>query len=547
MTETQEYDVLVIGSGFSGIHQLINLRKQGLTVKILEAGSDLGGTWYWNRYPGARVESEVPIYQFSDPELWKDWTWSERFPGWKEIQEYFQYVDRKLGIKQDVLFSSRVVSAVWNDTTDRWMLTTEDGRVFRSQFLSLCTGVGSKPYIPDFKGLDTFKGQVHHTARWPAECNLAEKRVGIIGTGSTGVQVIEEISPIVSHLTVFQRTPHLALPMRQRQISVEEQEKQKNDIYPILFSRRLQTFSGLLHDLNPKPTMDATPEERISFYEDKWEKGAFHFWLGAYKDLFTNQQANDEAYAFWRKKVRERIPNPELQEILAPMQAPHPFGMKQPSLEQRYFEVYSQPNVTLVDIKKDEIEEITLNGLKISDGPILATGFDMVTGGITAIDIRGQDGIPIKEKWSSGIRSYLGLASATYPNMFWIYGPHSPASFSNGPTTIEFTSEWIINLIKHMKDNQISSVAPTEKAQNLYSEKVSRLGAAGLWLRAKRSWFMGANIPGKKTEMLQFPGGVPVYTKLCNDEAKNGYKGFHTKPEVVRKKGYGSVQDLNDG
>ncbi|KAE9396752.1 FAD dependent oxidoreductase [Gymnopus androsaceus JB14] len=518
MSDTQECDVLIVGSGFAGIHQLINLRKLGLTVKILESGGDLGGTWYHNTYPGCRVDSINPVYQFSDPELWRDWTWSERYPGWKELQEYFQYVDRKVGIKQDVLFNSRVVSAVWDDSVDRWMLTTDDGRVFRAQFLSLCTGIGSKHYVPDFKGLDTFKGQVHHTAKWSADCDLQGKKVGVIGTGATGVQLIQEIAPIVEHLTVFQRTPNYALPMRQQKINPEEDEKLKNDLYPVIFARRHQTFSGMYYDIDMKPTMSATPEERIIYYEDKWEKGGFHFWVGSYADLFFNQEANDEAYAFWRKKVRERIPDhPELQEKLAPMNPPHPFGVKRPCLEQRYFEVYTRPNVTL------RWDPSTLRCL------VLATGYDMVTGGITSIDIRGQDGVSIKEKWDEGVRTYLGLASATYPNMFWIYGPQSPCSFSNGPSTIELTSDWIIKCIRYMKDNRISSIVPTEEAQKAYSEQVDILGAAALWSKAQTSWYMASNVPGKKPQMLQFSGGVPAYAKLCNDSAENGYAGFDVK------------------
>ncbi|KAE9390459.1 cyclohexanone monooxygenase [Gymnopus androsaceus JB14] len=538
MSETQEYDVLVVGAGFSGLHQLINLRKLGLTVKVLETGGDLGGTWYWNRYPGARVDSEVPIYQFSDPELWRDWTWSEKYPGWKEIQAYFEYVDKKLDVKRDVLFNTRVDSAVWDDSVDRWTLTTEDGQVFRAQFLSLCTGLGSKSFTPEFKGIETFKGEVHHTSRWPEEYDLTGKRVGIIGTGATGVQVIQEIAPIVDHLTVFQRTPNLCLPMRQRQISAEEQEKLKDRLYPILFGRRNQTFSGFPYDVDSKPTLDATTEERILCYEDKWEKGGFQFWVGSYADHFSNQQANDAAYSFWREKVRERISNldPELQEKLAPMEAPHPFGLRRPSLEQSYYETYARSNVTLVDVNKDAIEEITPNGLKTSDGTehrfdvlVLATGFDMVTGGITSIDIRGQDGVPIKEKWADGVQSYLGLASATYPNMFWAYGPHSPAAFSNGPTGLELTSDLIIKCIQYMKENHISSMVPTKEAQDEYTGKVHELGAAGLWLEAKRSWWVGKNIPGKKTEILGFSGGIPAYAKLCDDVVAKGYEGFQIK------------------
>lgn len=385
----------------------------------------------------------MPLYQFSDPEIWQGWTFTEKYPDGREIQAYFQYVDKKFDISRDVLFNSRVVSAHWDDSADRWNLTTEDGEVFRGQFLSLCTGIGSKYYIPEFKGLSTFKGEMYHTARWPETHDYKGKRVGVIGTGATGVQVIQEIAPVVAHLTVFQRTPNMTLPMRQRKLDPDEEDKLKKELYAVSFGRRHQTFTGLHFDINPKLMFDATPEERTLFFEEHWEKGGFHFWMGSYADLLLNPKANDEAYGFWRKKVRERIPDPELQEKLAPIQPPHPFGVRRPSLEQSYYEVYSQPNVQLVDVNKTAIEEITPKGLKTSDGVeheldvlILATGFDMVTGGITSIDIRGQDGISIKEKWADGVKSYLGVASATYPNMFWIYGPQSPSSFSNGPSTI---------------------------------------------------------------------------------------------------------------
>ncbi|KAJ3926546.1 MAG: hypothetical protein NXY57DRAFT_1057297 [Lentinula lateritia] len=261
---------------------------------------------------------------------------------------------------------------------------------------------------------------------------------------------------------------------------------------------------------------DATPEERTLFFEEHWEKGGFHFWMGSYADLLLNPKANNEAYAFWRKK-------------LAPIQPPHPFGVRRPSLEQSYYEVYSQPNVRLVDVNKTAIEEITPKGLKTSDGVEHELDVLILATGITSIDIRGQDGIPIKEKWADGVQSYLGVASATYPNMFWIYGPQSPSSFSNGPSTIELTSDWIIQCIKHMKENNISSIVPTEEAQHAYSELVDQPGAAALWSEAKTSWYMGKNIEGKKAQMLQFSGGIPAYAKLCNDSAAAGYRGFHLK------------------
>ncbi|KAJ3848875.1 cyclohexanone monooxygenase [Lentinula lateritia] len=536
MTETGEYDVIIVGAGFAGVHQLLNIRKLGLTVKIIEAGEDLAGTWLWNKYPGARVDSPMAIYQYSDPDVWRDWSFTELYPDWREIQAYFRYMDNKFDVKRDVMFNSRVVSAHWNDSVDRWTVTVEDGRVFQSQFISLCTGIASKYHLPELRGMESFKGEVHHSSRWPEKYDFKGKRVGVIGTGATGVQIIQEIAPIVDHLTVFQRTPNLALPMRQQKISIEEQARMKKELYPIFYGRRYQTFSGFLYDIDPKPIADTTPEELALGFEEKWEKGGLTFWLGAYAELFSNKQFNNEVYAFWRKKVRERIPDPELQEKLAPMKPPHPFGVKRPSLEQRYFEVYSQPNVTLVDISKTTIEVITPNGLKTNDGVehnldvlIFATGFDMVTGGITSIDIRGQDGVSIKEKWADGVQSYLGVASATYPNMFWIYGPQSPSSFSNGPSSIELTSEWIIDCIRFMMANNISSIVPTNEAQHAYSELLNQLGSAGLWSEAKTSWYFGSNISGKKTQMLQFPGGIPAYAKLCNDSAAKGYHGFDLK------------------
>ncbi|KAF5378216.1 hypothetical protein D9757_009172 [Collybiopsis confluens] len=469
------YDALIVGAGFSGIHQLYHLRKIGLSAKILEAGDDLGGTWYWNTYPGARVDSELPIYQFSDPELWKDFTWSEKFPGWEELQTYFQYVDKKLEIKKDVFFKSRVVSAVWDDSIDNWTVTTEDGRVFHSQFLLLCTGIGPSIIFPTSRALKLSRAK------------------SITLRGSLGLTTLREESR--HHWNWCDgRSSH-----------------------PNYRSAPKSNFFWLCPRLDPKPSLSATPEERELFYEDKWEKGGFHPWLGAYVDIFFDQKANDEVYAFWRKKTLERICHhpPELQEKLAPVKPPHPFGTKRPSLEQRYFEVYSQPNVELVDVNENPIKEITPYGILTADEVehafdvlILATGFDMVTGGITNIEIR--------------------LASATYPNMFWIYGPQSPSSFSNAPSSVELTSEWIIDFIKYMKEKHISSAVPTEPAQHAYSEMVDQLGAKGLWFKAK-SWYLGFNIEGKKVQMLQFPGGIPAYEKLINASAGKNYEGFDLK------------------
>ncbi|KAJ7811370.1 cyclohexanone monooxygenase [Mycena leptocephala] len=516
MAETQEYDVLIVGAGFAGIHQLIHLRKRGFTAKILEMGEDLGGTWYWNVYPGIRVDVEHTIYQFSDAELWKDWTWKELFPSGEELQAYFRYVDRKCDVRRDVMFNSRVASAIWDEESVRWSITTEDGRVLRAQFLSLCTGIASKPFIPPFKGIGTFSGELHHSARWPADYDFSGKRVGVVGTGSSGVEVIQEIAPLVEHLTVYQRTPCVPLPLRQKQFSAEEQEKAKKELYPIHLARQHQTFSGLLYDLDERETLSLTAEERRLYFEE-----------------------HDEFYAFWRKKILERISDYplELQEKLAPLKPPFPWGVRRPSLETSYYEAYRQSNVKLVDVNENAIEEITPGGLRTSDGTehkldalIIATGFDMVTGGITSIDIRGQDGVSIKDKWANGVQTYLGLASANYPNAFWINGPHAPSALSNAPCTIEITSNWIIDCIQYMKENGISRIVPTEDAQQTYSDEVQEAASKMLWSGAKRSDYMGSNIPRKHVQMLHFTGGVPAYAKVLKDAAEEGYEGFDKKP-----------------
>ncbi|KAL0577461.1 hypothetical protein V5O48_004530 [Marasmius crinis-equi] len=433
--QKMEVDALIVGAGFGGVNMLNSLRKLGLSAKIFEAGDDM----------------DLPIYQLTTDELWKDWNWKEKFPGWKELREYFHYLDKKLDLTRDVVFNSHVVSAEWDSAVDKWTVKTRDGKVAVSRYLLLCTGIGSKPYVPAFKGLDTFRGISYHSARWPQSgVNFDGKKVGVIGTGATAVQVIQEVGPVADHLTIFQRTPNYALPMNQGQVDKQFQDKFK-ETYPIIFRRRFQTFSGFSYDINPKKTLSVSPEERHLFWEDLWAEGGFRYWLANYSDMFNDQAANDEAYAFWRDKVRARVHDPVMKEKLAPMVAPHPFGTKRPSLEQNYYEIFNQSNVSLLDVNENPIEEITEKGVRTRDGQehefdilVLATGFDMVSGGITQIDIRGTDGIAIGKKWGTeGVHTYLG-----------------------------------------------------------------------------------ANIPGKVIEPLNFTGGVPYYKKRCDEVAQNGYEGF---------------------
>ncbi|KAG6902020.1 hypothetical protein C0995_005353, partial [Termitomyces sp. Mi166 len=443
MTEHQNLDVLVVGAGFSGVYHLYKLRKAGFSVKVFEAGSGLGGVWYWNRYPGLHVDSDFSIYQFSLEEIWRDWNWTEKYPGRQEMIEYFDYVDKKLDLSRDISFNTRVTSASFNTTTNRWSVFTDTGVTVNPHFLILCTGFASKPLFPDIPGLDTFQGAVHHTSLWPEfGLDITEKRIGVIGTGCSGVQVIQEVGPIAAHLTVFQRTPNHAVPMmNQRPLSAATQIKMKEEMYPILFKYRQQTFGGFEFDRMPRGVFDLSPEERYLLFDDLWSKGGLRFVHGSCNDILTNEKANAEVYSFWRKRVLERVRDPEMQRKLAPEKPLHPFGAKRISLEESYYEVFNQPNVVLVDVNENPIIEVTAKGVKTRDGVVheldvlvLATGFDALTGSISQIDIKGTDGISIGDKWKKGLSTYLGLAVEGYPNMFIPYGPQGPTAFCNGPT-----------------------------------------------------------------------------------------------------------------
>ncbi|KAL0576463.1 hypothetical protein V5O48_005506 [Marasmius crinis-equi] len=529
---SKDLDVLVVGAGFSGLHQLQLYRKLGYKVKVFEAGSDIGGTWYWNRYPGARVDSHVPVYEFSDEALWKDWTWTEKFPGWQELQAYFCYVDQKLGLKKDITFNTRVVSAEWNEEEDRWAVKTDSGHEVHPRFLVLATGGLTVPYTPAFKGLEKFKGVCHHTARWPeADVDVKGKRVAVVGTGCSGVQVIQELGPEVGHLTVYQRTPNLCVPMRQAKLDRASQEAQKKTLYPILYNRRPQTFGGFPYVPNPTEYAKATPEERILRMEDTWALGGFNT-LWTFPDGLINQETNDAMYAFWRSKVRERLRDPKMQEKLAPTIPPHPISGRRPSFEQTYYEVFNQDNVTLVDLHENPIAEFTSKGVITGDGQehefdviVLATGFDAVTGAITSIDIRGVGGKTIADHWKEGVFTNLGMTASGFPNMFFMYGPQAPTGFTNGPSFIEPQSQWISDCVQYMSENNLTRIEATREAEEAWRAMVATIFEMTLIVKGK-GWWNGANIPGKPVESLNFPGGMPLYFQLCTEKAEKGYEGF---------------------
>jgi cyclohexanone monooxygenase len=524
-------DALIIGAGFSGLYQLYRLRQRGLRVQLFEAGAGLGGIWYWNCYPGARVDSHVPNYEFSFDELWRDWNWTERFPAWDELRRYFAYVDRKLDLSRDIRFDTRVTAAHFDAATDKWQIECADGHRVRTRFLIPCTGFASKAYVPTLPGLERFAGPCFHTAHWPQDgLDLTGRRVGVLGTGASGVQVVQEAGKIAAHLTVFQRTPNLALPMQQRRFDEREQCEMKAH-YPEWFRLRALSGGGLF-DIVPgdHSALAVSADERTTIFETAWQKGGFYFWGGTFPDISTDRNANRLAYEFWRDKTRARIHDPAVAEKLAPTEAPHPFGTKRPSLEQDYFEVFNQPNVTLVDLHEEPIEEVTATGVRTRSRHyelevlVLATGFDASTGGLTQIDMRGVSGRSLRETWSTGVKTHLGFGIPDFPNLLVLYGPQSPTSFCNGPTCAELQGDWVVDCLCYLRDKGHRRIEATAEAGEAWTQHLATL-AAGTLLPYADSWYMGANIPGKPRQLLHYLG-LQSYLALCRESAANDYSGF---------------------
>jgi cation diffusion facilitator CzcD-associated flavoprotein CzcO len=527
----EDLDVLIVGAGFAGLYLLDRLRSMGMAVQVFEAGSGLGGVWHWNCYPGARVDSPGSVYQYSRSDLWRDWKFSELYPSWTELRDYFRYVDDKLDLSRDIRFNRRVSGAEFDSTRNRWIVRSSDGSVASARYFVLCTGFGSKPYVPDLPSLNDFAGERHHTALWPqGGLDLTGKRVGVIGTGASGVQVAQEAAGVAAHLTVFQRTPNTALPMRQTKLDDDKIRRMKED-YPAMYERRAKMFSGMDFEFLAKSALEVSDDEREAIFERLWETGGFTPWLGTFYDVLFNEGANRAAYRFWRKKTQARISDPAVAEILAPAEPIHPFGVKRPSLEQHFYEIFNQPNVSLVDLRATPIERVTRSGIKTATGEhdldilVLATGFDAITGGLTSIDIRGTRGETLSEKWAKGVQAHLGLASAGFPNLLFVYGPQSPNAFCNGPTCAELQGDWIAELLNYLRQGNYSRLEATVAAEEAWREQVLEMADASLFPRAE-SWYRGANIPGKNREFLSFTGGLPAYMAKCRESAERGYEGF---------------------
>ena len=527
----EDLDVILVGAGFAGFYLLDRLRGTGMSVQLFEAGDAPGGVWYWNCYPGARVDSPGPMYQFSRDDLWRDWKFSELYPSWQEIRDYFHYVDKKLELSRDIRFNRRVNEAEFDPARNRWTVRSSDGSVATARYFVLCTGLGSKPYLPELPGLSDFAGERHHTALWPQQgLDIAGKRIGVVGTGASGVQMAQEAAGVAAHLTVFQRTPNLALPMRQKKLDDDTIRRMKQG-YPRAYQKRNTTFGGFDYEFLGKSASDVSEDERRATFERIWEIGGLAPWVGSFNDLFANEQSNRAAYDFWRDKTRARIKDPAVAEILAPTEPLHPYGTKRPSLEQHFYEIFNQPNVSLVDLRKTPIETVTRSGVRTTaadhdlDVLILATGFDAVTGGLTSIDIHGTQGETLREKWAKGVRAHLGMAVAGFPNLLFVYGPHSPNAFANGPTCAELQGDWIVRLLDHVRQRDWRRFEATAAAEEGWRAQVHAIADATLFPQAD-SWYFGANVPGKRREMLAFAGGLSTYMAKCNESAERGYEGF---------------------
>ncbi|KAL4952505.1 hypothetical protein BDW69DRAFT_167582 [Aspergillus filifer] len=530
--ENLDIDALVVGAGFAGIFMLKTLRDRGLKTYIFEAGNDTGGTWRWNCYPGAGVDSEVPEYEFAWPEVYNTWNWPNNYPNYENLRDYFDHVDKVIGVKKDCAFNTVVIGGQFDTAQGKWNIQTADGRTTKAKYLVLGTGFAAKRYIPPWPGMDKFKGTVHHSSFWPEEhVDVKNKRCAVIGTGASGVQITQAWGPEAGDLKVFQRTPNLAVPMRKRDLTIEEQERIK-PYYPELFRYREANFAGFLYDWHEKDTFDDTPEEREAFYEKVWKEGGFRYWVAVYKDNLLNPDANRESYKFWAKMTRARIGDPRLRELLAPWDMPHYFGIKRPCLEYNYYEQFNRENVHLVDIKDNPIKEFTETGITLEDGThheldviAVATGFDVVTGVMTQLGLKSIDGAVLEEEWIPGAETYLGLTVRGYPNMFHIYGPHGPTLLSNGPTSVAVQGRWIADAIVKIEANGVKYINPKLEASDEWKKHIVELNDRTLF-PTTRSTYMGGSIPGKAYEPVCYSGGIPAYKIEIRKALDEWEKGF---------------------
>lgn len=525
------HDAVVIGAGFSGLYMLHRARDVlGLDVVAFEAGGDVGGTWYWNRYPGARCDSESWYYCYSfSEELCHEWQWSSRYPEQPEILSYLRHVATRFDLRRDIRFGTRVVSAHFNEDSCRWTVVTDDGQVTSCQFLISAVGCLSSANVPSIPGLDAFEGEWYHTGSWPHDgVDFSGRKVGLIGTGSTGIQATPVIASQAAALTVFQRTPNYSVPARNAALSSAQIAAIRED-YSNIWATARNSFGGFPYQPSDRSALECPPDERERIYEELWEHGGFKFLFGSFYDILLSEEANSTAADFIRKKIRETVKDPEVAEALCP--SDYPYGAKRPPIDTDYFATFNRDNVRLVDLRSDPIIEICATGLRTQRGHheldviVFATGFDAMTGSLARIDIRGRAGIALQDRWADGPRTYLGLQVAGFPNFFTITGPQSPSVLSNMPVSIEQHVEWIADCIAHLRTAGKVSIEATAEAEEDWVHHTSELADLTLFSKAA-SWYLGANIPGKKRVFMPYVGGVQGYRERCSAVAAAGYSGF---------------------
>jgi cation diffusion facilitator CzcD-associated flavoprotein CzcO len=525
-------DVIIIGAGISGLYAQYRMRELGLSVQGFEAGSDVGGTWYWNRYPGARFDSESYSYQFSfSEELIQEWTWSEKFAGQPEIERYVNFVADKFDLKRAIEFNSRVESVVFDDASRTWTVETLNGKTCRGRFVLCATGLLSAYQMPPYPGTENFKGLSLHSARWPKEdIDFSGKKVAIIGSGPTAVQILQTIAPQVGELKLFQRTANWCTPLRNQPVTAAEQEEMKvkaNDVFELC----KRTAAAFIHDMDMRASTEVSKAERMAKYQELYERGGFALWLGNYNDVFHNRALADEISEFLAEKIRQRVKDPVKADKLIPKN--HPYGTKRPPGEKNYYEAFNQDNVDVVDLRATPIVKITASGVETTDATydfdviIYCTGFQSLTGELMRIDIRGEQGVALKDHWAKGPKTNLGVQFAGFPNLFAIMGPHNPGTFCNITRCVESNTDWITGCIRYVLEHGYKTIQATPEAEAAWTEKCHQSVKGMLIDEMRDSWFFGNNNrDGGVGQYLMYAGSVPSYRALFNEVAAKGYEGF---------------------
>ncbi|MGB3442460.1 MAG: NAD(P)/FAD-dependent oxidoreductase [Actinophytocola sp.] len=526
----EELDAVVVGAGFAGLYMLHRLREKGLSVKVFEAGADIGGTWYWNRYPGARCDVESMDYSYSfDPELEQEWEWTEKYAGQPEILAYIRHVADRHDLRKDVVLRTKVTQASFDEDTSRWIVRTDQGHEVSAQYCVMATGCLSVPKFPEVPGLDRFSGPWYHTGLWPeGPVDFSGQRLGVIGTGSSGIQAIPHLAEQAGELTVFQRTPNFVLSAFNGPIDQERVADIKANYRQAREAARNSIF-GIAVDMPTQSALEATEQERQAAYQKGWDRGHLNAIIQAYTDLIFNEESNETAAEFIRAQVRDKVDDPATAAKLEPRG--YPFGTKRPCLDTGYYETYNLGHVHLVDLREEEILEITETGVRTTaseyefDSLVIATGFDAMTGALLDIDITGKADQSLRQKWQDGPGTYLGLAVSGFPNLFTITGPGSPSVLSNMVLSIEQHVDWISDLIDHVAANGRSVVEAVDTAEKEWTDHVRAVGDMTLFPKAD-SYYIGANVPGKARVFMPYVGGVVGYRQKCDEVAGNGYEGF---------------------